>query len=66
MLFKPFIALAVFALVVIPLKLVVLRYASPAWRALLSRKLSPVEMWTTWAAVMFIVIAYASIASDLW
>jgi hypothetical protein len=63
MLFKPFIALAVFALVVIPLRLLILRASPPAVRAHLSRPVSPVAMWSTWALVMAIVLSYSLLAA---
>jgi len=66
MFFKPLIALAVFGLVIVPIKVLVLRYASPKWRAILGAPMSQRQIWTTWAATMGIVLTYASFAGKLW
>lgn len=63
MFFKPLIAIAVFGLIIVPIKVLVLRYASPAWRAILAQPMSQRQIWTTWAFTMAIVLSYALFAA---
>lgn len=61
MLFKPFLALAVFAAIVIPLRLLILRGTSPRWRATLLRPVPP----RVGGAIWFLVILSVAIAGSL-
>lgn len=63
MFLKPLIALAVFALIIIPIRLLIERAVSLRVRAVLRRPVSPIVMWGAWAVVMAYVIAYGLLAT---
>ena len=63
MFFKPFIALAVFALLIIPLRLLILRCSSARWRAILQRPVSDREKWGVWIVVILSVAIAGSLAT---
>ena len=63
MFLKPMIALAVFAAIIIPLRLLIERAVSPRVRAQLRRPVGPVVKWGAWSVVMAYVIAYALFAT---
>lgn len=56
MLFKPWLTLAVFAMLVIPAKLVILRIVPPTWRTILESRVEPWKMWTIWVMVWALIL----------
>jgi len=60
---RPWLALAVFAAIVIPLRIAILRLAPPATRRILQREVSHAAQWGIWVVMMAAIIGYASFAS---
>jgi len=58
MLFKPFLMLAFFAVVVIPLRLIILRIVPRSWHPLLLWKPEPWQHAVVWVCLMAAIISY--------
>lgn len=58
--FRPLLLLLLFAAIVIPIKLLVLRLSPPTLRAILNRPLEPWRMWTIWTVCCVGIITWFS------
>lgn len=54
--FRPVLLLLVFAAIVIPLRLLILRVVPPTWRAILSSPVSVRDRWIAWGLTMGAII----------
>lgn len=61
MLFKPWLMLAFFGLLVIPLRLVILRIVPRSWVPILTSRTEPWQQAIVMACVVLAIIAYASL-----